>query len=372
MPKAKRGSQARPRCRDLGLALGGRTGALNLITDVPGVAVGQVEVIKGKSRRGTSAGVARTGVTTIVYLGRDPYLHPLRCAVHVINGYGKATGLDQVRETGRIETPVCLTNTLSVWCAAETVARLTLSRHPQVRSVSPVVGECNDGYLNDIRGFHVKPSHVRSAVRHAGRRFALGSVGAGVGMRGLGYKSGVGSASRLVSYRERKFALGVLALVNTGDLQLLRFGGFPVGRILAGESTGEAESGSVVFVLATDGNFTSRQLGRLAVRATHGLARAGVTSSHDSGDFVIAFSTHAAPELARTVKPYRRARAMPPVAEEDLSQFFVAAVEATEEAFLDGILTASGMDGVDGRYMAAIDAERIHALVECSGMNGKT
>ena len=354
----------RARACDLGIDIWNhKRGKFNLITDVPGVAVGHCTIIKGRSVPGRVAGVVRTGVTAVTFPKRDPFMEPLRAAVHVINGFGKATGLDQVRETGRIETPVCITNTLSIWAVAETLVKMALETHPDVRSVCPVVGECNDGYLNDIRGFHVKSSHVRKAVKAAARHFALGSVGAGTGMRGIGYKAGVGSASRVVEYDGRKITLGVLAVVNTGDIRNLRIGGIPVGQYLLRKKTSEQEKGSVIFVLATDGEFTSRQLHRLAVRVGHGLARTGMVSGHCSGDYAIAFSTAPAPELSRSKPPKNSVSKWRPIREEDITPFFEAAIEATEEAFIDGILTASTMDGVDGHIVDSLDSQTLTAIL---------
>lgn len=362
-------SPERARACDIGIDVWDhKRGRLNLITDVPGVAVGHCTIVKGRSAPGRVAGIVRTGVTAVTFPRRDPFMEPLRAAVHVINGFGKATGLDQVRETGRIETPVCITNTLSIWTAAETLVRMALETHPDVRSVCPVVGECNDGYLNDIRGFHVKPSHVRKAVQAAARHFALGSVGAGTGMRGIGYKAGVGSSSRVVEYDGRKISLGILAVVNTGDIRYLRIGGLPIGKHLSRKKSTEQEKGSIILVLATDGEFTSRQLHRLAVRVGHGLARTGMVSGHSSGDYAIAFSTAPAPELSRRKPPKNYVSKWRPIHEEDITPFFEAVIEATEEAFIDGVLTASTMDGVDGHVVSSIASQALMTTLADSGL----
>ena len=360
-------TKKRPRVRDLGLDVWSLPpGRANLITDVPGVAAGHCTVRRGRSAPGRVKGVARTGVTVVTYPGRDPFLDPLAAAVHVINGFGKAVGLEQLRELGRIETPVAVTNTLSVWTVAEELARLTLDIHPEALSVSPVVGECNDGYLSDIRGFHVKASHVRAALRSAGRRLELGAVGAGTGMRGGGFKLGVGSASRVVRYRGKGVTVGVLTVANTGWLSNLRVGGLPVGRMLDARRRREEEKGSIIFVVATDGPFSSRQLGRLARRVTHGLARTGATSGHGSGDFAIAFSTRRAPELSRRKRSGRAAPRL--VREEEISIFFDAVVEATEEAYLDAAFTCRRTDGIDGRVVEAIDTEAVAELLREAGL----
>ncbi|MBN1808295.1 MAG: P1 family peptidase [Planctomycetes bacterium] len=361
-------STRRRRIRELGVNIWKHpAGRLNLITDVPGTAVGHASIVRGQSREGRVNGVVRTGVTALVFPGRDVYMDPVRAAVHVINGYGKATGLDQLRETGRIETPVCITNTLSVWTAAETLVKMVLEKHADVQSVCPVVGECNDGYLNDIRGFHVKPHHVRKAVESARKIFELGSTGAGTGMRGLGYKAGVGSASRMVEYDGHMISVGVLTVVNTGNIEHLRIAGTSVG--IAGKGLGEAEKGSIIFIVATDGNFTSRQLRRLAGRVTHGLARTGMTSGHRSGDYAIAVSTCDAPEASRR-KSRRKQGESRIIREEDISVFFEAVIEATEESYLDGVLTAETVDGIDGHRVEALDTGKIEKLLTDTGLRG--
>jgi len=362
-------SPIRARARELGIDIWNhKRGRLNLITDVPGVAVGHCTIVRGKSASGKVSGIVRTGVTAVTYVRRDLFIEPLRAAVHVMNGFGKATGLDQIRETGRIETPVCITNTLSIWTVAETLVKMVLESHPDVRSVCPVVGECNDGYLNDIRGFHVKPLHVRKALKAAEKRFALGSVGAGTGMRGIGYKAGVGSASRVVEYDGRRVTLGVLAVVNTGDVKNLRIGGLPIGKYLSSQKSAEREKGSIILVLATDGDFTSRQLHRLAVRVGHGLARTGMVSGHSSGDYAIAFSTAAAPELSRRKPSKGYSARQRYIREEDITPFFEAVIEATEEAFIDGILTASTMDGGDGHVVESLDTQALMEILARAGI----
>lgn len=356
--------QSRLRIRQLGVnGWHYPTGKRNLITDVPGVAVGHATIIKGKSDSGRVDGIIRTGVTSVTFPGRDYYVNPLRAGVHVINGFGKTVGLEEVRETGRIETPLCITNTLSVWTVAESLAKMTLASHPDVRSVCPVVGECNDGYLNDIRGFHVKPHHVREAVENAKKDFELGSVGAGTGMRGIGYKAGVGSASRIVHYRGKDITFGVITVVNTGHIKNFRIPGIPSSIWLSEENNEQPEKGSIVLFLATDGMFTSRQLRRLAVRVGHGIARTGMTSAHDSGDFVVSFSTCPAPELSREKQPRKTTDQMV-VLEEDLSPFFEAVVEASEEAFIDGVVTADTMDGIKGHRMEALNQERLRKFIQ--------
>jgi len=349
----------RPRIRELGLDVWRHPpGRLNLITDVRGVAVGHCTLRRGESRKGRVKGVVRTGVTVVDFPGRDPYTDPLAAAAFVINGFGKAVGLEQLRELGRIETPIAVTNTMSTWAVAEELGRLTLGAHPEVNSASPVAAECNDGYLSDIRGFHVKPSHVRRALRSARREFRLGAVGAGTGMRAAGFKLGVGSASRVTA----GVTTGILTVANTGSIRSLRIGGVPVSSGAGRKkSPAKPEKGSIIFILGTDGNFTSRQLGRLSKRVTHGLARCGLTSGHGSGDFVIAFSTRRAPELSRRKR--RASKAPPFVREEEMSPQFEAVVEATEEAYLDAAVTCATTDGIDGRVVEALDLDLVREAI---------
>lgn len=346
-------------------------GERNLISDVPGVLVGHATIIRGRPRRGVSRGIARTGVTVVLVDQRDLYLAPVRAGVAVINGYGKALGLHQVEETGRVETPIAITNTLSIWDVGKAIACRVLEQHSDVYSVSPVVGECCDRYLNDIRGFHVKARHVRTAIENAKADFETGCVGAGTGMRGVGFKSGVGSSSRMVHVGRRRWVVGVCLVANTGRLENLRTGGFPVGLYLSGEKNlSESEKGSIIVVVATDAPLTSRQLRRVAKRVCHGLGRVGMTSGHGSGDFAIAFSTAPAPEMARIRVPSSPSRKAKHIREENITPFFDAVVEATEEAFLDAVFQSTDMSGVEGHTVRAVDVDRIARMLSKTGLVG--
>jgi D-aminopeptidase len=335
---------------------------------VPGVRVGHVSLIEGES--------VRTGVTAVLTHAGDPFLEKTPAAAFVLNGFGKMAGLAQVAELGAIETPIVLTNTLSVPTAMEALIGWTLDRHADVMSVNPVVGECNDGYLNDIRGRHVRVEHVLAAIENASAGLvAGGAVGAGVGMSCYGHKGGIGTASRVVS---DGFTVGALVLANFGRPEELRIAGVDVGRQLAAGARGrqpsprssenepggravqardagrrdDPRSGSVIVLIATDAPLDARQLGRVARRGALGLARTGSPSGHGSGDFILAFSN------AQTV-PHR-----PPstvlerrVLAEDgpaIDRLFAAAVESVEEAVIDALFCAETTVGRDGHVREAL------------------
>lgn len=344
------------RARDAGFILPGLpTGPLNAITDVRGVTVGQV-TINDDSRQPP----VHTGVTVVVPHPGDLFNDKLIAAVHTINGYGKATGFEQVREMGTLEAPIALTNTLCVGRAWDALVTWMLARHPEIGAsgptVNPLVGECSDARLNDIRGRHVTSEHVLQALEAAADGpVAEGSVGAGTGMVCYGYKGGVGTASRQVI----NYILGVLLVANFGRREQLTIRGIPVGRLLQ-TTQSLANPGSVMIVLATDAPLTDRQLGRIARRAALGLARTGSIVSSGSGDFVIAFST------AQTVRqnqpgPAQQIRCLPEVA---LDHFFRAASEATEEAVLNALCQAVPVKGLDGKIMPALPVDSVIKLLQ--------
>lgn len=358
-----------------------RRGPHNAITDVAGVRVGHVTLIEGEGPLRPGRGPVRTGVTVVVPPGdlREIYERKFVAAVHVINGFGKALGLAQVAELGRLETPVLLTNTLAVWRAADALVDCVLAAHEGIGvtapTVNPVAGECNDGYLNDIRGRHVGPEHVAAALDGAaGGPVPEGSVGAGTGMVCYGFKGGIGTSSRVWSspLTGHPVTLGCLVLANFGRRRDLRIAGVPVGRLLeeparpagrrpaggppAGPGEPPGEGGSVIVILATDAPLTSRQLGRIARRAAAGLARTGTVYWHGSGDFVLAFST---------------VRALPPYLPDEgsyLNPLFAAAADATEEAVIRALVAARPMTGRDGHRVEALPVERVRRLLAERGV----
>lgn len=336
-------SAPRPRARDIGIAPGIlRTGPLNAITDVAGVRVGHVTLIEGER--------VHTGVTAILPHGGNLFQQKVPAAIYVGNGFGKLTGISQVEELGLIETPIVLTNTLSVWRAAEAVVEYTLGLpgNEAVVSVNPVVGETNDSGLNDIRGLHVEKRHVLEAIANArGGPVEEGAVGAGAGTQAFGFKGGIGTSSRVTGGH----TIGVLVQSNFGGV--LTMDGVPVGRELGRYlMKGETGDGSLMMVVATDAPVDARQLKRLAKRAVLGMARTGSPSTHGSGDYVIAFST---------------ARGQALMADESLTPLFEAVVEATEEAIYNSLLKAATTRGFNGHVVEALPVERVREILRRYG-----
>jgi D-aminopeptidase len=351
---AQSGGAVKPRARDLGIAPGVYTpGALNAITDVAGVRVGHTTVVDGDR--------VRTGVTAIVPHGGNVFQDKVAGAVFVGNAFGKLAGSTQVAELGTIETPIVLTNTLSVGTAVDAVARYTVAQpgNEQVRSVNPVVGETNDGGLNDIRGFHVTREHVLAAIANAKSGVvAEGSVGAGAGTICYGWKGGIGTASRKLD----RYTVGVLAQTNFGGN--LTIAGVPIFKSLTpprarSNAPLDHGDGSCMLVVATDAPLDARDLRRLAARAVFGLGRTGSSYSNGSGDFAVAFST--APEMrSRFNETALRARTvLPPDA---ASPLFEAALEATEEAVYNSLFQATTVQSAIGTA-EAIPIDRVRALL---------
>ncbi|HKS66107.1 MAG TPA: P1 family peptidase [Candidatus Acidoferrales bacterium] len=343
----------RPRARDLGIRPGVyETGAINAITDVAGVEVGQVTIVRGDD--------VRTGVTVILPHSGNMFQVKIAASVYVSNAFGKLIGSTQVNELGQIETPIVLTNTLSVWDAAAALAswELGLPGNEDVRSINPVVGETNDGWLNDIRGRHVDAADVRQAMANArGGPVDEGSVGAGEGTIAFGWKGGIGTSSRHLPPGDGDYTVGVLVQTNFGGR--LTIAGVPVWRSLQpGDFMGDRADGSCMIVVATDAPLTSRQLHRLAKRAIFGMARAGATGSNGSGDFVIAFSTtNRIAASARALAPLERLN------EDSLSPLFEAVIDATEEAIDNSLLRATTVRGWEGHVAPAIPIERLRGLL---------
>ena len=354
---------SRPRARALGLGSLWRLppGAHNAITDVAGVRVGHATVWFGEGALRPGQGPARTGVTVILPHAGNLFTEKVAAAVHTLNVFGKACGFEQVRELGEIETPIALTNTLNVWRVADALVDHTLRINPGIGvtmgTVNPVVGECNDGYLNDIQGRHVAAAHVRHALETASSgAVAEGAVGAGAGTTCYGWKGGIGVASRVTPLESGGFVLGALVQTNFGQPEELRIGGVRVGQRLRPPAPPPRERGSVMVVLATDAPLDARQLHRLCVRAGAGLARTGGAIGHGSGDFVIAFSTtrrslHNAPLLATTQVVANEAAAM--------AGLFPAVVEAVEEAVLNSLCAAETVVGRDGHVRHALPVAEI-------------
>jgi D-aminopeptidase len=352
---------ARPRARDLGLSPGVFSpGPLDAITDVAGVRVGHVTVVEGDG--------VRTGVTAIVPHGGNVFQDKVGAGIFVGNAFGKLAGSTQVEELGTLETPVVLTNTLSVGTAMEAVVAYTLGLpgNEEVRSVNAVVGETNDGGLNDIRGQHVKREHVLEAIRKAqGGPVPEGSLGAGTGTQCFGWKGGIGTASRVLPSRYGSYVLGVLVQTNFGGV--LTMDGVPVGKELGRYAYSSATpDGSCLIVVATDAPLDARDLRRLAARAVFGLARTGSSYSNGSGDYAIAFST--SPEArARFGETAARPRSLLPT--EAVSPLFQAALEATEEAVYNSLLQATPVTS-RGRTVEALPVDRVREILKKYGRGG--
>lgn len=359
-------SEVRPRARDLGLAPGVfSTGPLNAITDVAGVSVGHTTLVMGDH--------VRTGVTVVVPHAGNVFQDKVPGAVFVGNAFGKLAGSTQVDELGTIETPIALTNTLSVGAAMEGLVRWTLDQpgNQNVRSVNALVGETNDGGLNDIRGQHVRPQHVREALTAVtSGAVPEGSVGAGTGTQAFGWKGGIGTASRKLPAAQGGYTLGVIVQSNFGGV--LTMGGAPVGQLLGryayqprperqphdgGTSTNG--DGSCMIVVATDAPIDARELKRVAARAIFGLARTGSSYSNGSGDFAIAFST--APGL-RTRFGSAAAESRMLLPSDGVSALFQAALEATEEAVYNSLLKATAVTSRWGSA-EALPVDRVREIL---------
>ncbi|MCC5941137.1 MAG: P1 family peptidase [Balneolaceae bacterium] len=368
-------SQDRERARDLGIQPGILTpGNWNAITDVEGVLVGQKTIIEGDD--------IRTGVTAILPHPGNLFRDRVPGAVYVGNGFGKALGFTQVQELGELETPIALTNTLSIFNAAHGVADyvLNLPGNENVRSVNPVVGETNDGWLNNIRKRVITTDDIYEAIERAeSGPVEEGNVGAGTGTRALGFKAGIGTSSRVLPDNQGGYTVGVLVQSNFGGI--LTINGAPVGRELNNHYMADmlpsetdthslADShgydydvdGSIMIVVATDAPITSRNLERLAKRAFLGIARVGGFASNGSGDYVIAFSTH--PDVRINTDSEGDKVSQNELKNSAMTPLFLAAVEATEEAILNSLFMAETMSGENGRTMEGLPIDQVLEILK--------
>ena len=360
----------RPRLRDLELAVGWLPpGPHNGITDVGGVAVGHTTLVSGEGPLRPGEGPIRTGVTVVLPHDGNLFRQKVRGAVHTINGFGKVFGFEEVRELGAIEAPIALTNTLNVALVADGMAQYAIRHSPEIgittSSVNTVVGETNDGYLNDLQGRHVRAEHVWAAVEAAtAGTVEEGAVGAGAGTTCFGWKGGIGTSSRVLPEEGGGYTVGALVQSNFGRPQDLLVAGVPVGRHILPPGVGEKAAGgggSVMVVLATDAPLNGRQLRRLCVRAAAGLARTGSNYGHGSGDFVIAFST-AYPILHR---PDSLVVDRVVLADERRAMYGLlpAAAECVEEAVLNSLFKAVTVVGRDGNIRHGLPVDDVADLV---------
>ena len=343
------------RIRDWGIEPGVmRPGPWNAITDVKGVKVGHETIVRGDS--------VRTGVTAILPHGGNLFMEKVPGGLFVGNGFGKLAGVTQLQELGAIEAPIVLTNTLSVGVAMEAVVMHTLSQtgNGSVQSVNAVVGETNDGRLNDIRGMHVRKEHVLSAIAGAATGpVGEGALGAGTGTVCFGYKGGIGTSSRKLPASAGGYTVGVIVQSNFGGV--LMVDGVPVGERLGNHYLADAlsrkEDGSCMIVVATDAPLDNRQLNRLAKRAFMGLARTGGIAHHGSGDYVIAFSTDSLSRIPHQAKaPTRQVTILH---DDAISPLFLAAIEAAEEAILNSLSMATSAKGRNGTVVEALPMHKV-------------
>jgi D-aminopeptidase len=365
--------KARPRLRDLGITIGALgTGRHNAITDVPGVRVGHATVVHGEGQLVIGKGPARTGVTAIHPHEGSVFASRVPAAIEILNGAGEITGRSQVDEYGLLETPILITNTLSVGAVHRACIEWLSAREPTLGTedfVIPVVAETFDGFLNDIAGQHVTAAHVWAALDDASPgAVPEGNVGGGTGMRLFGFKGGIGTSSRVVTVAEQAYTIGVLIQGNFGLRQDLLVDGVPVGRLLPQAPVSDSgKDGSVVVVIATDAPLSDRQLARLCRRGMLGLSRAGAVGRNSSGDLLIAFSNAPGNRIDRFgTEPVRTVRQL---ADPRLDDLFVATVEATEEAVLNALVAAETMTGRDGRTVEALPHD---FLVEIMAQYGRT
>ena len=365
------------RARDLGIAIGTLpTGPLNAITDVAGVRVGHTTLISGEGPLVVGQGPVRTGVTVILPHDGDPGREPAFAGSHTLNGNGEMTGLEWVRDSGMLTTPIGLTNTHSVGVVRDALVAASLRGREEVGPWSlPVVAETWDGYLNDVNGQHVRPEHAFSALAAAADGpVAEGNVGGGTGTKAFGFKAGIGTASRRVGEEHGGYTVGVLVQANHGRRERFAVDGVPVGREigrdeLPGPDFASPDTGSIIAVVATDAPLLPQQCRRLAERAGLGVARGGGGGENSSGDIFLAFATGN--------------RGLPPglgdgpltvplemLSDDHISELFWATIEATEEAVLNSLVAAETMVGRDGTTFHALPHERLVEVMRRYGRLG--
>ena len=369
---AGRDRAGRCRLRDLGVAVGRLpAGPLNAITDVPGVRVGHCTVSWGGPELPHGSGPARTGVTAIFPHGGDLWHERVVAGALAANGVGEIIGISAVREWGLIETPILLTNSQSAGAVYDATVRWIMEREPLAGvedAVMPVVGECDDGFLNDLRGMHVREEHVRAALDGAAAGpVAEGCVGAGTGMSCYDFKAGIGTSSRLVTAHGRPWTVGVLALTNFGVRHRLSVDGVPVGREITDLMPLENREGSCIVVLATDAPLSARQCERLAKRCALGLAATGSYASDGSGEIMLAFTTaHRVPRVVR-----RAAGAHHASPTTRCTELFEAAVDATAESVCNALTAATTTVGRDGNTAYALPLDRLVGVLRRAGREAR-
>ena len=361
--------EMRCRARDLGIVIGRhQTGEHNAITDVDGVKVGHVTLIEGEGKLRRGKGPVRTGVTAILPNEGDIFFERLHAGGFVLNGAGEVSGLTQVLEWGLMETPIALTNTLSVGTVSAGVVDHMLEAHPTIGRehdvIIPLVGECDDSWLNDIGGVHVKAEHARQAIKAArSGPVEEGNVGGGTGMMTCDLKAGIGTSSRVLETSEGGFKVGVLVQSNFGSMEELRIGGLLLGPTLKQKMKYQARpgiAGSIITVVATDAPLLPHQLNRLAKRAALGIGRVGSYAAHGSGEIIIAFST--ANRVPR--KPKKKVYRLRILGDAFINPVYEATVDAVEEAILNALFQAETMEGCSRRVAQELPIDLIRELLE--------
>lgn len=375
LPKPKERRQlksARCRLRDLGVKIGScPTGRYNAITDVPGVLVGHTTRIEGSGKLVVGKGPIRTGVTAILP-NSNIFNDRVIGSCFILNGAGEVSGLMQVMEWGLIETPILLTNSLSVGTCSEAVVKYMLKKHPGIGIeqdvILPIVGECDDSWLNDIGGHHIRDIHVFKAIKNAANGpIAEGNVGGGTGMITCDFKAGIGTSSRRLHQREGGYTVGVIVMSNFGTMSELRLNGIPLGNILKGQFENYKHRvnnyGSIIMVIGTDAPLSSHQIQRLCKRAALGIGRVGSYASHTSGEIILGFST------ANTVprKTKKMIYRMKVLLDQAIDPLYIAVMEATEEAILNSLCMAETMEGHSKNIAHAIPLDSVRTIVKAYG-----
>jgi D-aminopeptidase len=366
------------RARDLGIAIGTLpTGPLNAITDVSGVRVGHTTLISGDGPLVIAKGPIRTGVTVILPHDGDPGREPVFAGSHTLNGNGEMTGLEWLRDSGMLTTPIGLTNTHSVGVVRDALVAASVAGREEVGLWSlPVVAETWDGYLNDVNGQHVRAEHVFSALEAAAAGpVAEGNVGGGTGMKAFGFKAGIGTASRRVGQEHGGYMVGVLVQANHGRRERFAVDGVPVGREISPAEEpvpqlASPDTGSIIAIVATDAPLLPQQCRRLAERAGLGVARGGGGGENSSGDIFLAFATGNRGLRAEDDAKAPRTFALEMLNDDHISELFWAAIEATEEAILNSMIAAKTMTGRDGVTFQALPHARLVEVMRRYGRFG--
>ncbi|UCE80353.1 MAG: P1 family peptidase [Methanobacteriota archaeon] len=360
---------SRPRAREAGVRFGSlSTGKKNSIADVAGVSVGHSTLRRGEGKLVVGEGPVRTGVTVVVPHEGDLFRRPVKGAYYSLNGCGALIGALQIQEFGLIDTPIGLTNTMSICAVGEGLVRYTMDRNPlagvEEDTIIPIVSECDDSYLNDARGLHVRPEHVFEAIGNASSQVEEGSVGAGTGMVCHDFKGGIGTASRAIDIKGSEYLLGVLVLANHGNRNDLLVDGVPVGRLLDTLDPKRKEMGSIVTIVATDAPVDARQLKGLAKRVSMGLGMTGSCAHKGSGDIMIAFSTANVHDRRQTDKHIVTDKLL---VDSEISNLYRGVVDATAESVTNALFKAETEKGRDDQIAPALPLEPTIEILKAHG-----